>query len=159
MPAGGLSPDHQRWIHPKYADFFLPVKVLTRVFRGKFVEALRRAYDRNELDLAGATEPLRDPAQWHAFVDARGRMLVEGLGEILPRYPRDSKITQYSAGLKRFVRCETKAPWKWQDGVFDRLLRRDESAESKWIYMRENPVRAGLVRRWEDWPYAIGYHV
>ena len=28
------------------------------------------AYDRNELDLAGATEPLRDPAQWHAFVDA-----------------------------------------------------------------------------------------
>ena len=54
----------------KYADFFLPVKVLSRVFRGKFVEALRRAYDRNELDLAGATEPLRDPAQWHAFVDA-----------------------------------------------------------------------------------------
>ena len=70
VPAGGLSPDHQRWIHPKYADFFLPVKVLSRVFRGKFVEALRRAYDRNELDLAGATEPLRDPAQWHTFVDA-----------------------------------------------------------------------------------------
>jgi hypothetical protein len=46
------------------------VKVLSRVFRGKFVEALRRAYDRNELDLASATEPLRDPAQWHAFVDA-----------------------------------------------------------------------------------------
>ena len=43
VPAGGLSPDHQRWIHPKYAGFFLPVKVLSRVFRGKFVEALRRA--------------------------------------------------------------------------------------------------------------------
>ena len=70
VPAGGLSPDHQRWIRPKYAGFFLPVKVLSRVFRGKFVEALRRAYDRNELDLAGATERLRDPAQWHAFVDA-----------------------------------------------------------------------------------------
>ena len=70
VPAGGLSPDHQRWIHPKYAGFFLPVKVLSRVFRGKFVEALRRAYDRDELDLAGATEHLRDPAQWHAFVDA-----------------------------------------------------------------------------------------
>ena len=70
VPAGGLSPDHQRWIRPKYAGFFLPVKVLSRVFRGKFVEALRRAYDRNELDLAGATEHLRDPAQWHAFVDA-----------------------------------------------------------------------------------------
>ena len=44
VPAGGLSPDHQRWIYPKYAGFFLPVKVLSRVFRGKFVEALRRAY-------------------------------------------------------------------------------------------------------------------
>ena len=70
VPAGGLSPDHQRWIRPKYAGFFLPVKVLSRVFRGKFVEALRRAYDRDELDLAGGTEHLRDPAQWHAFVDA-----------------------------------------------------------------------------------------
>ena len=46
------------------------MKVLSRVFRGKFVAALRRAYARNELDLAGATEHLRDPAQWHAFVDA-----------------------------------------------------------------------------------------
>ena len=32
IPAGGLSPDHQRWVHPRYA-FFLPVKVLSRVFR------------------------------------------------------------------------------------------------------------------------------
>jgi Putative transposase/Transposase zinc-binding domain len=70
VPAGGLSLDHTRWIYPKYAGFFLPVKVLSRVFRGKFVAALRRAYDRNELDLAGVTEPLRDPAQWHTFVDA-----------------------------------------------------------------------------------------
>ena len=70
VPAGGLSPDHQRWIPPKYVGFFLPVKVLSRVFRGKFVEALRRAYDRNELDLAGGSEHLRDPAQWRVFVNA-----------------------------------------------------------------------------------------
>ena len=70
VPAGGFSPDHQRWIRPKYAGFFLPVKVLSRVFRGKFVAALRRAYRRGELDLAGATEPLRDPERWRAFIDA-----------------------------------------------------------------------------------------
>jgi hypothetical protein len=69
-PAGGLSPDHQRWIRPQYDGFFLPVKVLSRVFRGKFVEALRRAYTQNEFDLAGGSEPLRAPAQWHTFVDA-----------------------------------------------------------------------------------------
>jgi Transposase zinc-binding domain/Putative transposase len=70
VPAGGLSADHQRWIRPTYAGFFLPVKVLSRVFRGKFVAALRRAYARDQLDLTGATEPLRDPAQWRTFVDA-----------------------------------------------------------------------------------------
>ena len=70
VPAGGLSPDHQRWIHPKYTGFFLPVKVLSPVFRGTFVEALRRAYDRNDLDLAGGSEHLRDPGAWRAFVDA-----------------------------------------------------------------------------------------
>jgi hypothetical protein len=70
VPAGGLSPDHQRWIHPTYAGFFLPVKVLSRVFRGTFVEALRRAYTQNDLDLAGGSEHWRDPAAWRVFVDA-----------------------------------------------------------------------------------------
>ena len=70
VPAGGLSPDHRRWIRPKHAGFFLPVKVLSRVFRGKYVEALRRAYNRDELDLAGDTEHLRDAAQWRTFVNA-----------------------------------------------------------------------------------------
>jgi hypothetical protein len=70
VPAGGLSPDHHHWIHPKYAGFVLPVKVLSRVFRGKFVEQLRLAYTKGQLDLTGATEDLRDPVRWHAFIDA-----------------------------------------------------------------------------------------
>jgi predicted RNA-binding Zn-ribbon protein involved in translation (DUF1610 family) len=70
VPAGGLSLDHTRWIYPKSAGFFLPVTVLSRVFRGKFVEALRRANDRHELDLAGGSEHLRDPTAWRAFVHA-----------------------------------------------------------------------------------------
>lgn len=69
VPAGGFSRDHRRWVHPKYAGFFLPVKVLSRVFRGKFVDGLRRAYGRGELDLSGATAVLREPAHWHTFVD------------------------------------------------------------------------------------------
>jgi Putative transposase len=57
-------------MRPRHAGFFLPVTVLSRVFRGTFVAALRRAYGRGELDRAGATEGLRDPARWHAFIDA-----------------------------------------------------------------------------------------
>src|SRR5881296_1540977 len=43
VPAGGLSPDHRRWVHPRY-PFFLPVKVLSRVFRGKFLAGLKRLH-------------------------------------------------------------------------------------------------------------------
>ena len=42
----------------------------------------------------------------------------------------------------------------WQREFFDHVLRSSESYESKWAYVRDNPVRAGLVARWEEWPYA-----
>jgi REP element-mobilizing transposase RayT len=41
----------------------------------------------------------------------------------------------------------------WQPGFFDHLLRNDESYAQKWAYVRQNPVRAGLVKFAEDWPY------
>jgi len=41
----------------------------------------------------------------------------------------------------------------WQRGFFDHVLRSEESYGQKWNYIRENPVRAGLVTRAEDWPY------
>jgi len=69
VPAGGFSPEGRHWVHPKHAGFFLPVTIVRSVFRGKFVAGLRRAYAAGALDLAGATEGLRDPAQWHAFVN------------------------------------------------------------------------------------------
>jgi REP element-mobilizing transposase RayT len=42
---------------------------------------------------------------------------------------------------------------RWQRGFFDHLVRHDESYGEKWEYVRQNPVRAGLVKRAEDWPY------
>jgi len=41
----------------------------------------------------------------------------------------------------------------WQEGFFDHLLRSDESMSQKWEYIRQNPVRAGLVPQSEGWPY------
>jgi len=40
----------------------------------------------------------------------------------------------------------------WQKGFFDHVLRSAESYRLKWEYVRQNPVRAGLVKRPEDWP-------
>ena len=41
----------------------------------------------------------------------------------------------------------------WQKGFFDHLIRSNESHTEKWRYVRENPVRAGLVNDAVDWPY------
>jgi hypothetical protein len=60
VPAGGLALDHSHWI-PASPRFFLPVKVLGEVFRGKFVEGLHELYAKRQLVLAGVLAPLRNP--------------------------------------------------------------------------------------------------
>jgi len=67
IPAGGLSPDHLRWIHPRY-PFFLPVKVLSRVFRGKFVAGLQRLFRQKKLGFHGNLKYLSQPIPFHAFL-------------------------------------------------------------------------------------------
>jgi len=67
VPAGGLSRDHARWIrsHPR---FFLPIAVLRRVFRGKFVAGLKFAFERRQLHLAGELAPLTHPKFFAAWL-------------------------------------------------------------------------------------------
>jgi Putative transposase/Transposase zinc-binding domain len=67
VPAGGLSPDHKTWIHPRY-PFFLPVKVLSRVFRGKFVAGLKQAFQKGELCLPSSLKPLAQEKVFQAFL-------------------------------------------------------------------------------------------
>ena len=67
IPAGGLAPDHQRWIHPRY-PFFLPVQVLGTVFRGKFVAGLKRAWRARQLCLPGPLKPMTQEKTFRSFV-------------------------------------------------------------------------------------------
>ena len=64
---GGLSPDGQRWIRSP-PRFFLPVRVLSRVFRGKFVAGLKRAFRRKKLRFYGACLPMADEAAFGRFL-------------------------------------------------------------------------------------------
>ena len=77
---------------------------------------------------------------------------------VAPMNEREAKLGNFSAALKRWMREELKASWKWQPSCFDRLLRSGESLHDKWLYVQENPVRAGLVQRWEDWPYQYEFN-
>ena len=67
VPAGGLSADHSHWIKTRYA-FFLPVKVLGRVFRGKFVAALKRAFCDGRLRFHGDLTPLAQPKTFSSWL-------------------------------------------------------------------------------------------
>jgi putative transposase len=79
-----------------------------------------------------------------------------------PTDDRDAAVGDFSAAIKRWMRreieAEGKVNWQWQPGCFDRLLRSNESLGEKWLYIEENPVRAGLVKRYEDWPYRFVFN-
>jgi len=68
VPAGGLSADGTRWIKPRYDFFFLPVKVLGAVFRGKFHEALQRAFQDGQLHFQGDLKLLAQPKTFAAWL-------------------------------------------------------------------------------------------
>jgi len=67
IPAGGLSPDHCRWIRPR-SSFFLPVKILSRVFRGKFLAGLKRLYRSKKLRCTGPAAVLADLQQFAQLI-------------------------------------------------------------------------------------------
>jgi hypothetical protein len=67
VPGGGLSPDHSHWISSR-PHFFLPVKVLSHVFRGKFIAGLHRAFHRDQLLFYGGCLPLTEEKNFVAFL-------------------------------------------------------------------------------------------
>jgi hypothetical protein len=69
IPAGGLSRDQKVWVRPKYR-FFLPCGVLSRVFRGKFVAGLKRAFRDGKLCLPGELQSLADKKAFQSFLRA-----------------------------------------------------------------------------------------
>lgn len=68
VPAGGLSPDGSRWIAAR-GEYFLPVKVLSRLFRGRFLALIQRARESGKLELHGSVAGLRDPTAWRRLID------------------------------------------------------------------------------------------
>jgi putative transposase/transposase-like zinc-binding protein len=60
VPAGGLSPDHTRWVRSR-DNYFLPKGVLREIFRGKFVDALKQAFQNGQLRFEGDLKLLAQP--------------------------------------------------------------------------------------------------
>src|SRR6476469_6640984 len=77
------------------------------------------------------------PDHVHALINVDGR---ESLGGILRNYKR---ITAKRAKIQ------------WQRNFFDHRIRHNESLREKFAYIRQNPVRAGLVGQEDSWPYTL----
>ena len=103
-------------------------------------------------------------AAWQQF-GLRGKDLGVAIGRyvIMPdhvhffvRIAPDRRLDISVRGLKRtlsnVVAMEVRGVW--QPGFFDHLLRGEERLAEIWIYVRDNPVRAGLVDDSALWPYA-----
>ena len=67
VPAGGLSHDHTRWIRSR-DNYFLPKKVLGKLFRGKFVDALKDAFQNGQLHFYGDLKFLAQPKIFAAWL-------------------------------------------------------------------------------------------
>ena len=65
VPGGGLAPDGSRWI-PCRPGFFLPVRVLSRLFRRLFLDRLAAAHGAGRLTFHGNFAPLADPGAFKA---------------------------------------------------------------------------------------------
>ena len=91
------------------------------------------------------------------FGVAVGRyMMMPDHFHLFVRGNADFTLARWVNGLKRAMSVPlggTKKRPLWQPGFFDHVLRNDESYSQKWEYVRENPVRAELVVRADEWPY------
>jgi putative transposase len=70
--------------------------------------------------------------------------------------PRDLTVTlpRWVSFWKRELSClHLPKTGQWQRDFWDTRLRRSENYDQKWTYVRENPVRAGLVQTPEAWPF------
>ncbi|MBW1811957.1 MAG: IS91 family transposase [Deltaproteobacteria bacterium] len=70
VPAGALASDPNRWA-PSHPGFLFPVMALSKVFRGKFIEALQQDFDKGRLRFPGNTSSLENPA---VFSDLIGQL-------------------------------------------------------------------------------------
>ena len=94
VPGGGLSPDGTRWISSR-SHFFLPVRVLSRVFRGKFIAELRRSFQRNKLVFHGDGLPLAQEKAFAAFLRTLFRQ--EWIVYAKPPFGGPEHVLQYLA--------------------------------------------------------------
>jgi len=113
VPAGGLSPDQQRWIAAR-ERFFLPVRVLSRLFREKYLAYLRKAYREGQLVMAGQLEDLNIPDAWRAFLEPIAR--IDWVVYAKPPFGSAAQVMKYLARYTHRVAISNRRLVSVDDG-------------------------------------------
>jgi len=124
VPAGGLSLDHGRWIDAPRKNFFLPKRVLAEVFRGKFVDGLKKTFAKGELRFHGRFAPLNRERDFKAFV--RSLYRTKWVVEVRPPFGGPGKALEYlsrythriAISNQRLVSFEQgQVTFRWRDSA------------------------------------------
>jgi hypothetical protein len=122
VPAGGLSLDGQRWRAPRKLSFFLPVKPLGNLFRGKFLAFLREAFGAGRLKFYGHLRELAHPVRFEDWMDELRQM--EWVVYAKPPFGGPDQVLHYLARYThrvaisngRLVGLETgRVRFRWRD--------------------------------------------
>ena len=123
VPAGGLSPDHTLWVRSPY-QFFLPIRVLSRVFRGKFVAGLQRAFRDGQLRFSGDLTPLAQSKTFASWL--RPLFRKDWVVYAKPPFGGPEYVLQYlgrythrvAISNHRLVSCaDHKITFRWRDSA------------------------------------------
>jgi len=139
--------------HPPRIPVWLPLEQRVVYFLTLCIQPRKRVLA-NPAAFLALESALSKLTQWRVYSAV---LMPDHLHLLVAPVERGLAVGNCSAAIKRWMRqalTQTDPAsiqtWQWQPGCFDRLLRSDESLTEKWEYMRENPVRAGLVKQWED---------
>jgi putative transposase/transposase-like zinc-binding protein len=113
VPGGGISPDASRWVACR-PGFFLPVRVLSRVFRGKFLSLLRAAFARGRLAFHGKLSPLTDPAEFRRRLADSAR--TEWVVYAKPPFGGPEQVLKYLARYTHRVAISNSRLTALEDG-------------------------------------------
>jgi hypothetical protein len=113
VPGGGLAPDGSRWI-PSHHGFLLPVRVLSRLLRRRFLQGLALLRDRGRLTLEGNLTSLRDRQRWHDLI--RDLTTSDWVVYAKPPFGSPSQVLKYLARYTHRVAISNRRLISLTDG-------------------------------------------
>jgi hypothetical protein len=154
VAGGGLASDHERWISCRSERFFLSVRVLSALFRGKFLAYLDHDYRAGRIRVHGSLARLADPQQWSSWLDQHRRR--NWVVYAKPPFGGPTQVLKYLARYthrvaidnSRIVSIEDRhVVFRWKDRAHHNQLRMTQLEGSEFLrrfLLHQLPT--GLVR-------------